>query len=263
MLVPNFSFLIYDNSREPEPIPLDVLPASFRVAQSRSNRGIAVAYNEALREAEMRGCTWLLLLDSDTQVTAAFLQACVEAARKWGEDRQVGAAVPHVVEGSLIHSPRFIRGVRRRAVPLVWEGIFPYEIVAPNSGSLVRVSAITGLGGFNEEFWLDYLDYWLFRAMQREGFKVYVLGARVEHFLSFADPTQRMTLKRYQNMLDAEQYFTVRYGKPGEHIRLRMLLLKRAAALCLKRHGGPYVRALMRGALRPSNSAKPPAPPPA
>jgi len=33
-------------------------------------------------------------------------------------------------------------------------GITPREIVALNSGTLLRISAVRELGGFNPEFWL-------------------------------------------------------------------------------------------------------------
>jgi GT2 family glycosyltransferase len=260
-LAPHFSVLLYDNSWHPEPIPPDLLPNGVEAVQPGRNLGLAVAYNEALDRAEEQGFPWLLLLDSDTQITGEFLEACVRAVFILNSDAQVGAAVPHVVEGGSIHSPRYIQGIRRRPVPRAWEGVFPREVVALNSGSLVRVRAIRELGGFNPEFWLDYLDYWLYRAMQRKGYKIHVFAGEVQHSLSFADPTERMPMERYRNMLAAERFFTVRYGTRGERIRLRILLLKRAAALCIRPKGRPYARTLLASALRLNSSEKPPAPP--
>jgi GT2 family glycosyltransferase len=260
-LVPCFSILLYDNSWSPQPVSSGAFRPNFRIVQPGRNGGIAAAYNQALREAEGSGFPWLLLLDSDTLVTAAFLQAAVDAARSLSQDSNVAAVVPHVVEGGLTHSPRYIRGMRRRVVPAGWQGIYSSEIVALNSGALVRTQAVRSLGGFNEEFWLDYLDYWLFRMLQRRGYTVYVLAAQIEHSLSFADPAKRMPFERYKNMLAAERFFTARYGTLGERIRLKILLLKRAAILALKRNGMPYVRALLSSALRPGSPAEPPAAP--
>jgi glycosyltransferase involved in cell wall biosynthesis len=260
-LIPHFSVLLYDNSWHPEPIPPDLLPGRVEAMQPGRNLGLAAAYNEALGRAEEQGFSWLLLLDSDTQISREFLAACVRAVSTLSSNAQIGAAVPHVVEGSSVHSPRYIEGIRRRPVPRAWEGVFPREVVALNSGSLVRVRAIRELGGFNREFWLDYLDYWLYRAMQRNGYKVHVITEEIEHSLSFADPTERMTVERYRNMLEAECFFTVRYGTRGERVRLRILLVKRAAAFRLKRNGRPYVYALLASALHLNSSAKPPEPP--
>jgi GT2 family glycosyltransferase len=257
-LLPYFSILLYDNSWNPQPAYIGVCRASFRFVQPGRNRGVAAAYNEALRQAEEKGFPWLLLLDSDTVVTAAFLQICVDAALSVSQDSKIAAFVPHVVEGGLAHSPRFIRGIRRRVVPESWQGVYLREIVALNSGALIKTSAVRSLGGFNEEFWLDYLDYWLFRLLQRQGYTVYVLAARIEHSLSFADPSTRMPVERYKNMLAAERFFTARYGTTGERVRLKILLLKRAMALAVKRNGMPYVRALLSSALRLGAPAKPP-----
>jgi hypothetical protein len=102
------------------------------------------------------------------------------------------------------------------------------EIIALNSGSTLRLAAMESIGGFNPEFWLDYLDYWVFRSLQKSGSKIYVLPEALQHSLSFADAARRMPLERYRNMLEAETYFTARYGSQWERLRLQFVLLKRA-----------------------------------
>ncbi|MFZ0593580.1 MAG: hypothetical protein WAM39_24185 [Bryobacteraceae bacterium] len=224
---------IYDNTPEPYPVPEDLFPAETLVFQPGENLGLPPAYNKALEVAEAQGISWLLLLDSDTDLTASFLAACVQQTKVLENERHIAAIVPHIVEGNIVHSPRRVQVLRRKAIPLGSSGIFPGELIALNSGAAVRVSAIRFLGAFTSEFWLDYLDYWLFRVLQTQGLRVFVLNEALEHSLSLSGLGRHMSLARYQNMLEAEQYFTSKYGTKWERLRLKFVLLKRAFTVVL------------------------------
>jgi glycosyltransferase involved in cell wall biosynthesis len=219
---------IYDNSPDPAPFPSDLLPCELSIFQPHRNEGLAKAYNTALAQAQRRKIAWLLLLDSDTQITSSYLNTALRITGELEADTKVSALVPHIVEAGTIHSPRFASAFRRRPVGLNTSGVMPSEVIALNSGSILRVGAMEALGGFNPEFWLDYLDYWVFRSLQNRGLQIYVLPEQLEHSLSFADAARRMPLERYRNMLEAETYFTARYGSRWERLRLKFVLLKRA-----------------------------------
>ena len=228
-LLSEFVLCVYDNSPEPEPIPDDLFPVETLTFQLAVNGGLPPAYNKALEIAEARDVPWLMLLDSDTEISAEFLNACVRAANELNGSPQIAAIVPHVEEGGFAHSPRQVGWLRRRALPPGFSGVSTSELIALNSGAAVRVSAMQALGGFNSEFWLDYLDYWLFRALQRRNLRVYVLHETVEHSLSLADAAKRMSVERYRNMLDAEHYYTASYGSAWERARLKLVLFSRVA----------------------------------
>jgi hypothetical protein len=242
---------VYDNSPEPAPLPPQLFPCSYVSFQPRQNMGLAVAYNTALGVAKECGSPWLLLLDSDTEVTNAYLQASLQACDA-DPHQQVAALVPHIVEGRLVHSPRFCRRWSRPALPLAASGVFQQELIAMNSGSIVRISVLNRIGGFHPDFWLDYLDYWLFRKLYKEGYRVYVLPERLEHSLSFADPVARMSLQRYRNMLQAEGYFIKKFGYRWEKLRLRFVLLKRAAKFAIQSRNREFLRLTVRQLFLPS-----------
>ena len=249
---------LYDNTPEPEPIPDHLFAAETLVFQPGSNGGLPPAYNQALAVAEARGLQWLLLLDSDTEITATFLLACVYKAGELINTERVAAIVPLVVQGETIHSPRKMQRLRRRALPRGSSGVFPGELIALNSGSTIRVSAARGLGGFTPEFWLDYLDYWLFRALQCGGFQIYVLNEELEHSLSLADPGRQMPMARYQNMLEAEQYFTTKYGSAWERIRLKLVLAGRAVRYALSPLTRPFLPLTLASIFRWTKNSPPP-----
>lgn len=242
-LANEYLLCVYDNSPKPEPIPDDLFPAETLIFQPGVNGGLPPAYNQALEIAEARAIPWLLLLDSDTEISAEFLNACLRTANELNASPQIAAIVPRVVESGVTHSPRKMGWLRRRALPRNFSGVFTQELMALNSATAVRVSAMRTLGGFNREFWLDYLDYWLFRVLHRKDLHVYVQRETVEHSLSLADAATRMSVERYRNMLDAEHYFTSKYGSAWERARLKLVLLSRIAKFAtipLSRHFLPF-----------------------
>jgi GT2 family glycosyltransferase len=224
------------------------------------NGGLPPAYEKALEIAEARNIPWLLLLDSDTEISAEFLGACLRTANDLNESPQIAAIVPHVVEGGVAHSPRKMGWLRRPALPPDFSGLFTRELIALNSGAAIRVSAMQALGGFSAEFWLDYLDYWLFRVLQRKALRVYVLRETVEHSLSLSHAPAEMSVERYRNMLVAEHYYTAKFGSAWERMRLKLVLLSRVMKFAVN----PLSRAFLPLAVkslfrwRPGKAPEPP-----
>lgn len=249
---------VYDNSPHPAPLPRDLFPCEWVGFQPHRNNGLAEAYNSALQVARQGEIKWLLLLDSDTEVTLAFLKASLEGMDIAEADDKIAALIPHIVEGGTVHSPRFASALRRRPVSLSISGVVNDELVALNSGSVLRVAAVVTIGGFNIDFWLDYLDYWLFRSLHARGYRVFVLPETLAHSLSFADPAGRMPRERYQNMLGAERYFTIRFGSRWERVRLKFVLLKRALTFALRDSNATFACMTLRELFRLSRKATPP-----
>jgi GT2 family glycosyltransferase len=249
---------IYDNSPHPALLPRDLFACEWVAFQPHRNNGLAKAYNAALDMARQSEMTWLLLLDSDTEITAEFLKTCLEGVMETESDRNIAALVPHIVEGSMVHSPRLASAWQRRAVDCSISGVLPGELIAMNSGSVVRVQAMLEIGGFNTDFWLDYLDYWVFRSLQKKGFQVFVLPATLKHSLSFADAANRMPEARYRNMLAAEHYFNVAFGSRWERIRLKFVLMKRMIIFGVRDRNLKFTRITLHELFRLDSTAKPP-----
>jgi glycosyltransferase involved in cell wall biosynthesis len=250
---------VYDNSPQPPPLPSDLFPCGWMSFQPGQNDGLAVAYNAALDIAGENSIRWLLMLDSDTQITPSFVNACLDAIALVETDERVAALVPRIVENGAIHSPRFASAWRRHTLGPEIYGVINEELVAMNSGSVLRVSAVAALGGFNTDFWLDYLDYWLFRSLHLRAWRVFVLREALAHSLSFADPISRMSHERYGNMLAAEHYFVAGFGSQWERIRLKLVLIKRAVSLGLRPGGARLSRLTFRQLFLPYKQARPPA----
>ena len=213
------SVLVYDNS--PNPWNGQCQPG-WLYHHDPSNGGVFAAYSRALELASTKQ-EWLLLLDQDTRLPTDFFLCLAEAIAGPARDPGVAAIVPVVCQDSTVLSPRRVR--LGRTTPFSAPGISKRELTALNSGAVIRVASLCALGGFNTEFWLDYQDYWLFHALARQGGRICVSSAVLEHRLSVHDFASSMTIDRYNNILAAEMRFANRYRPLLE----RVLLIGRLA----------------------------------
>ncbi|WP_302373152.1 glycosyltransferase [Enterococcus asini] len=210
--------LIYDNSPEEQTVSF-FEEQSVTYIHNSMNPGLASAYNQALSFA--KDFEWLVLLDQDTKLSSSFFY---EIAKAQPTD-QVVSLVPRIFSGNQQISPVFSNQYVSKKSIYPKEGSYS-EIMAINSASVLRVSFLKEIGGFNEEFPLDFLDHWLYWKINDVGRRVQILPVKIQHSLSVLDYT---TLKftRYQSILAAERLF---YGEYAVALKKqhRRHLLKRA-----------------------------------
>jgi len=226
-LASQFRLLIYDNSPSRSFVP-DVMPLPSSYIHDPANSGLTGAYNTALRLAEKEGHEWLMLLDQDTVINASYLKELLLRLVEVASNRDCVALAPRLLtENETISPARVLRWGRLLPIVNTMSGITPWEIVALNSGALLRVSAVRALGGFNPEFWLDYLDHWIFNRLHHAGYLVYVMDAELQHKLSVRSMAD-MPIARYKNILLAEGRFYRCCKPPLENLIYSLRLLARA-----------------------------------
>ncbi len=208
-----FELLIWDNS--PEALTDPQLPISFTYRHSERNLGVSGAYNSAMEHALKHGNAWMLLLDQDTTVTAEFLETMLRHSRELAGNKEIAAIAPIVRTRGVVISPLRQLFNRNRLYPAGVSGVAPGEATAANSGCLLRVSSLAGIGGFNTDFWLDYSDMYVFHRFYLRGDKVWLAAdVELEHELSIMDYDRLMTPWRYRNFSLAETaYYDLYKGK--------------------------------------------------
>jgi GT2 family glycosyltransferase len=190
--------LVYDNT--PGGQAIDVLSEEIRYEAAPRNLGLAHAYNRALEIAQTEGYDWLLTLDQDTILPPDFLVRIGELASRFSLSTTVGAIVPHVIGDGRNLSPfRFRGGVLPYWFPAGYVGVPRQAVYAVNSASILRVSALQQIGGYDPIFPLDLSDINLFHRLYRSGRRVFVAGdVLVHHELALLNKHQRMSLDRYK-----------------------------------------------------------------
>jgi GT2 family glycosyltransferase len=231
-LATHFSLVLYDNSPQPQKY---AMPASFPIhyVHDPANGGLASAYNFALARAESEQCEWLLLLDQDTSPTREFIVELLEAASTLHAQPDVAAIIPKLMVNGVVHSPAipFIEQLRRQFRPPKQPigqdvvGILQQHMCPYNSGSTLRVSAVRSVGGFPQEFWLDYLDHAVFHALLLRGYRVYMMLATLVHDASYGN-LDRIPFWRLHNVLMAQSLYVKKRGNLADRLLYRVWLLR-------------------------------------
>ncbi len=251
--------LLYDNSPAPQSTPAVDFAGELHYIHDPLNGGLAAAYNYALAQARREDSEWLLLLDQDTTVTHAFVDALLLAIREHAADRAVSAIVPLLEMNGRIYSPEasFFYHLRHQfphpqdyPVARNASGVQTTRLNAYNSGAAIRVSALERIGGFPADFRLDYLDHAVFHRLQQQGGTLHILPVLLQQQLSHND-LNAVPFSRHRSVLESQIRFVARYGSIVDRLLFRLWLLRKSR---LYRHlcSNPRVwRAMVRQALLP------------
>ena len=238
--------LVWDNSPEPA-APLPAGQPGIEAVADPSNGGTRAGYSAAAERAASIGASWVLLFDQDTLPPTGF-PAAVGAALAGPVAPSAAALVPRMRHEGALVSPAIITG-GGRVVPRPLSDASPTDRstlpTAIASGTLIRTEDLRALLPIPREFWLDYLDHWLFVQLHRRGRAVGAIDCDIEHRLSISDPAT-MSEHRFRNILRAERRFVADLpGRPMLGYRLRLLL----RALRLARRAPGLSRFALRAAL--------------
>jgi GT2 family glycosyltransferase len=229
----NVNVIIYDNGLD---CPQELLSSREHIQYFASsvNEGLPVAYNYALKEAWETNAEWLLLLDQDTKLPADYFENLYEAVALHATDSKVVAAVPKMHYQDVFFSPSKVlyAGVMR-PIERGFLGIYPKELFAIGSCSLLKVDFLREIGGFSQDYWLDSLDRWLYKKVHILKRRVLVTDIVVEHELSVMNFDKFISEARYENILKYESKFMINHCSFFENIIFRLRLFLRSIKLYL------------------------------
>ncbi|KRK19314.1 glycosyltransferase family 2 protein [Loigolactobacillus coryniformis] len=226
-MIRQIHFVIFDNSKQAQLVPTQLLP-NFEYYHSQRNVGLAAAYNQALAIAVQQNSDYLLLLDQDTKLTPSYLAELFTAVTA---KVQPIAIVPKIQAAGQLISP--IRAAQPFKVIPVTSG-YQNEVTAINSAACFRVDFLQQCGGFELQFPLDFLDYWLFYQVRQTHQPVLVLQSQLMHELSVMH-TQSISTARYQGIIRAEWLYYHRFQKISSWQYWRHVWLRLFSQLILKR----------------------------
>jgi GT2 family glycosyltransferase len=219
----DIELILHDNSPEPQALPSLEGVSAVRYHHEAGNPGLAAAYNLALDLARKRGSDWLLLLDQDTQLNAAYFRELLQTA----PDLEANSVclVPRVNDGQRQVSPMDCSTVR--AQPHQRPGSTSGMVMAINSGACWRVAWLTESGGFNPDFPLDYLDHWACHHARSQGRQLYVMDSEIRQNLSISD-RNRVSKDRYVSIYESEYRYYSRhrtelFASYRRHLPIRLL----------------------------------------
>ena len=245
--------LVQDNSPEAQLLQPDSSSERFEYFHDPTNPGLAAAYNRALGKAKREGILWVLTLDQDTALDRNFFLQLL-AALQSEESEKACAYVPELVKKELVLSPQVVGKVYYHRIPFGFSGFADKPIVAFNSAACLNVRALTAIGGYPKEYWLDYLDHIVFHRIQAAGGRVFILNSQLDHSLSLQDIELEVSFERYSNVLGAEWMFVRDSSSTPGFIIHRLRLLKRAIVQGLKLKNKSYAKLTLRASIQGINA---------
>ena len=143
------------------------------------NQGVGAGFNQGLAEAVRRNIPWMMVLDQDSLPEENMPARMVASATAlFRENPSLGAVFPLVRcrrYPDVIHNPWNWTGTGfasviedpsdSRSVQMVDTSI--------SSGTLYRVGALCDTGGFDESFFIDFVDHECHLRMRQKGFTLW------------------------------------------------------------------------------------------
>ncbi len=146
--------LVYDNGSANVDEVRDVCAAvGAELVLGEENRGIAVGLNQVVSIAAARGLSFVLLLDQDSILKRGSLMSLVSASSD-PRTALVGSMIVDRGSGSVSGGSAKVN----------------YVIT---SGSLLRIAAWTECGGFDENYFIDFVDFDLCARLRLLGYEIW------------------------------------------------------------------------------------------
>ncbi|MFC0875924.1 glycosyltransferase [Saccharicrinis sp. FJH2] len=221
----SINILIYDNSPYFQEYEEDEVNEIIYIRDS-SNSGVAKAYNKGLQICIERKIPWILLLDQDTILDESFFKKTEQSLLENEGDSNIVCFIPKIFSrsGKMLSPMKLKKGGLVGSIKNMNFGIQCNNATGLNSGTLLRVSYLRKIEGFNEQFGLDMLDHWLFREINKSGYVVFLTQAEIQHNLSVMNFEKEMSPDRYRNLLLSERIFLEGNSADVAVYKLRLLV---------------------------------------
>lgn len=196
------------------------------IIRSPNNIGIAGALNAAANQAQRAGHTWLVTLDQDSVAPDGLVEELTAVAL----ETQAAIVTPFIVDRNKLSLEEY----SQLSMPRTTDYTQAARKGAITSGALTNLPILAAVGGFDERFFIDYVDYDLNQRVLLAGHRIvranrtpllHEVGKaaptwlwvprkdvdgtwRLERFYSFGHSPQRCYYKARNRVL-----FTRKYGR--------------------------------------------------
>jgi rhamnosyltransferase len=189
---------------------------NISLESNQANLGVASALNIGMRRARALGFEWVLSLDQDSVLDAGMVDELIAAHASFPEPARLAVLGSGFRD---IHKPETDPG------PLAREPLWQEVESVITSGSLLNLTTLDRIGGFRDEFFIDYVDSeFCFRARAlgyriaktRKPLMSHAIGASTRHaILGISKWTSNHSADRRYYMARNDTVLLREYGKFG------------------------------------------------
>lgn len=133
---------------------------NVELVPNESNQGIAAALNTGVRMADRRGFQWAVLLDQDSRPEPRMVEELLRVHARHPHQKSLAMVVPSFHHPHLQVEARFLRArVGKLFERVRCDGEMLEDVtIAISSGALIEPRLVLALGGFREDYFIDYVD---------------------------------------------------------------------------------------------------------
>lgn len=193
------------------------------IIRNKNNLGIAKALNQIFDYAKTEGADWVLTLDQDSVCP----NNMIESFLNYSNRDKIGIICPRIVDDNDFYK---VKDIKQE---------YSYLSKCITSGSLTNVLAWSNVGGFDEQMFIDFVDFEFCIKVVKQGYKIIRDNkVHLQHQLGNMTPKKIFGIKfRVTNHSIFRNYY---YGRNAiyvliKHKKFKMLInfFERIINICL------------------------------
>jgi rhamnosyltransferase len=160
--------IIVDNNSDPTTkLMLCEMEGEYKVKviYNSLNTGVACALNQGISHARARGFEWVLTMDQDSIADGNMVRELFEGVKIFSGNEKVVSFSPEIVYGSPVSTSVCNNNSQLKAK-------YEEKLVVITSGNLFKASVFESIGVFNEELFIDSVDFDFCLRLKQSGFHI-------------------------------------------------------------------------------------------
>jgi len=206
--------IIVDNNSVPEKLRWigSIKSKRIEIFRNPRNLGIAAALNQGLRRAIELGYSWGITLDQDSRPAAGMVAQLCDAYAQTKDPERIAILAPRIFNRGLDKPTYYLRP---RFGPFYERaycdtGILESVSTVITSGSMLDLRIFQKLGGYREDFFMDFVDTEYCLRVLKSGYKIAVAcEARLEHALGQRREVRVFGLRFYPTFHPPQRWYTI------------------------------------------------------
>jgi rhamnosyltransferase len=206
--------IVVDNNSKPESLRWieSIKSGQVEIIRSPRNLGVAAALNLGLQRTLDLGYNWALTLDQDSQPAADMVARLCDAYQQAKDPDRIAILAPRIFNRGLDKPTYYLRP---RFGPFYERaycdtGILDSVSTVISSGSMINLKVFQTLGGYREDFFIDFVDTEFCLRARKCGYKITVAcEARLEHALGQRREVRVIGLRLYPTFHSPQRWYTI------------------------------------------------------
>jgi rhamnosyltransferase len=178
---------------------------------NEGNLGIATALNQGIQVAIERGYSWVLSLDQDSLPANDMVEQMCNLYSDLPNQTKIAILAPKIIDANVGKEARYLRkkSLFRYQHALCTNTLLDDVTMVITSGALINLSVYKEIGGYREDFFIDYVDTeYCLRAILKEFRIIVACQAELQHGFGNRQEVGRGPLTLYPSFHPPNRWYT-------------------------------------------------------